>query len=175
MTEAGKDHLPSWLEFEPDTQTLVGLPSLDEIGQQYYIEVTAINHYDNDSSAQAKDIFGLKVVEDKVHLDSGAVPLKDVKNDGGLKPIKCQSGSSVTMASIVVDADLSSMKLREKIKLLQGLGSHLQLPTEVVRLLPMGSKPLFDSSALVAGPGDVKIPNTVGSMVQWEVGCGNVF
>ena len=174
VTEAGKDYLPPWLQFEPETKTLVGLPSLDDVGQQYYIEVTAINHWHNDTSAQAKDIFGLKVVEDKVHLDSGAVPLKEVKNSG-VKPIKCPSGSSVTMASIIVDTNLSNLVLQDKIKLLQGLCAHLQMPTEVVRLLPMGSRPLFDSSALVAGPGDVKVPSTGGSMVEWEVGCGNVY
>ena len=173
MTEAGKEGLPDWLHFDPATNSLQGVPSPDDLGHQLYIEVTAEGQVTKDTLSRAKDIFAIKVVEDNVHSESNAVPLKDVNPDR-LQPIKCQQGSSVTMATVVIDADVGGLSPQERLGIMDGMCSHLNMPVGVVRLLPMGNKPMFDSSALVAGPGDVKEPQHAGVVMEWEVGCGNV-
>ena len=170
--ESGSNQLPSWLLYDDDTNTIRGIPGEDEAGQQYFIEVTAISQITNDTLSHAKDIFTINVAEDNAPATS-ATPLKEASSDG-MKPIRCPEGSPVTMVTIIVDTDLSMMVPHEKIGLMNKMCSHLNIPPELLRMLPVGNKPMFDSSALVAGPGDVKKPQFGGATVQWEVGCGNV-
>ncbi len=70
-----------------------------------------------------------------------------------MKPIRCSDSSAVTMVTVIVDTDLGKMAASQKVALLRGMGAHLDIPPELLRLLPVGNKPMFDSSALVAGPG----------------------
>ena len=72
-----------------------------------------------------------------------------------MKPIRCPDASAVTMVTVIVDADLHKMLALGKLDLLHGMASHLGMPPELLRLLPAGNKPMFDSSALVAGPGEL--------------------
>lgn len=171
VTEAGKDSLPDWLHFDQDANSLKGVPSTDDLGHLFYIQVTAKGQGVNNSQSEATDIFAIRVIKDDVHSD--AIPLKDISHSS-LKPIKCVQGSSVTMVTIVVDADLSDMSGSSRLHLMEELCDHLGMPIGLLRLLPMGNKPMFDSAALVAGPGDVKEPQYEGAALEWEVGCGNV-
>ncbi len=172
MYESGSNQLPPWLLYDDVTNTLRGIPGDDEAGQQYFIEVTAISQFSNDTVSHAKDVFMINVAEDNAPATS-ATPLKEANSDG-MKPIRCVEGSPVTMVTIIVDTDLSMMMPREKIGLMNGMCLHLNIPAELLRMMPVGNKPMFDSSALVAGPGDVKKPAFPGATMQWEVGCGNV-
>ena len=171
VTEAGKTELPSWMTFDPASGTLEGVPSEEHVGMQYFIEVVASK---SSTSETEKDMFTVDVIPHKVHADTKAIPLRDAQNDT-LKLIQCPVGSSITMATVIVDVDLPTMLSQDKVALLRGLSAHLSMPVEVLRLSPKGNLPMFDSSALVAGPGNVKSPQKVGAQVQWEVGCGNVY
>lgn len=173
MTEPGKDSLPSWLHYDEGTQILRGIPGRDDVGNTVAIEVQAVGQFSNDTQSHAKAVFGISVVEDSSHTGTSATPFKEAATDG-MKPIKCPEGSSVTMVTIIIDTDLSGLQSEEKVGMLHGLCSHLSIPAELPRLMPVGNRPMFDSSALVAGPGDVKRPNHPGAVLQWEVGCGIV-
>ena len=168
VKELGKSSLPSWLTLDASSGLLQGVPSTDQLDQEFFLEVTTAS---GDGATQASDVFSIKVQEDTVHLDSAATKLAETK---GIRPIKCPPGSSVTMATVIVDVDLGAMMAKEKVDLMRGMCSHLNLPHDVLRVVPVGDKPMFDSSALVAGPGDVKQARYPGAMIQWEVGCGNV-
>ena len=173
VTEAGRESLPSWMYYDASRATLYGIPSQDELGSTFYIEVHGLGRFTNDTLSHAKDVFVINVVEDNTHPGTSATPLKDTLGDG-MKPIKCAEGSAVTMVTIIVDIDLSGTPADKKVGVLRGFCSHLAIPPELPRLIPVGNRPMFDSSALVAGPGDVKRPQYPGAVVQWEVGCGNV-
>ena len=79
--------------------------------------------------------------------------LQEITTDGDMKSIRCPDSSAVTMVTVIVDTDLPKMAALEKLDLLHNMGRHLGMPPELLRLLPVGNKPMFDSSALVAGPG----------------------
>ena len=166
VTEAGKDTLPSWLHYSSDGSTLEGVPQQQDVGQ-HYIEVQAVAPH---STQPMKDVFSVNVVED---TPSAAVPLK-LTSKNSVQPIKCPQGSTVTTVTVIVDAELNNLLPKEKVQLLERLTSHLNVASELLKLLPVGNKPMFDSQALVAGPGNVKQPQHDGALVQWEVGCGNV-
>ena len=72
-----------------------------------------------------------------------------------MKPIRCPDTSAVTMVTVIVDTDLHKMPALGKLDLLHGMAGHLGMPPELLKLLPVGNKPMFDSSALVAGPGEL--------------------
>ena len=173
IVEKGKSELPHWLELDEGDGSLKGVPSANEVGKEIFLEALPIMKVDNGTANS--DIFSMKVKEDSVHSETTAVPVKNIKNDEELKPIKCPQGSSVTMATIMVDTDMSILRPRDRVDMMESMCHHLGMPTELVRLQPLGNRPMFDSLALVAGPGDVKRPMYSGAMVQWEVGCGNVF
>ena len=174
VTEAGKETLPSWLYYDAASHSLRGIPSQEEAGTSLFIQVQAMGQFSNDTLSTAKDVFALNIVEDGSHSATSATPLKEAFAGEGMKPIRCPDGSSVTMVTIIVDTDLGGIGAEDKVGMLHGLCSHLSIPPELPRLMPVGNRPMFDSSALVAGPGDVKKPRFPGAVVQWEVGCGNV-
>ncbi|KAK2158029.1 hypothetical protein LSH36_178g01025 [Paralvinella palmiformis] len=173
IVEKGKTELPHWLEYDEQERTLKGIPSTNEVGKEFFLEVFPVKDLDN--TTDVSDIFSVKIRADSPHDDTTAVPVKNIQNDEELRPIKCPQGSSVTMATIMVDTDMSMMRPLERVRMVHGMCHHLGMPMDIVRLMPLGNRPMFDSLALVAGPGDVKRPMYSGAMIQWEVGCGNVF
>lgn len=168
----GDVELPGWMAFDPTSLTLEGVPGEEHVGQHYYLQVLPLlEKYVNDS--QKADMFSVSVVEDEVHTDSGATPLKQADTNS-LQPIKCPAGSSITKATVVVDVDMAEMIPQQHVKMMRSLAEHLGMPPQLLRLLPVGDKPVFDSAALVAGPGDAGEQQHSGALMQWEVGCGNV-
>ena len=187
VTEVGGTGLPSWLALDEVTNSLLGVPSKEHQGQHHYLEVIAMETVAEEALSRARDMFTVHVTEDQPHSEHvAAVPYTSAgsstdDNSGGdmaakLKPVKCPGGSSITTASIVLDVDLEKMQPRDKAAMMEKMCHHLQMPTEMLRVVPVGQKSsMFDSSALVAGPGDVKNPENPGAILQWEVGCGNVY
>ncbi len=57
------------------------------------------------------------------------------------------------MVTVVVDTDLQKMPAQDRVGMMHRMCHHLSMPSEILRLLPVGNRPMFDSSALVAGPG----------------------
>ena len=168
----GGTDLPAWMTFDPSTLRLEGVPSEEHLGQHYYLQVLPqMEKYLNDS--QKADMFSVSVVDDQIHTDGGALLVKQSEGSA-LKPIKCMTGSSVTRATVIVDVDLAAMLPQHQVAMLRNLAEHLGMPADLLRLLPLGDKPMFDSSALVAGPGDANDQKHSGALMQWEVGCGNV-
>ncbi|ELU11928.1 hypothetical protein CAPTEDRAFT_183589 [Capitella teleta] len=167
VTEAGRDTLPSWLHYDAASRTLRGVPYPADANHQTYIEVTAKGQGSDGAPVEAKDIFAILITKDDVRSD--AVSLKEVNSE--LRPIRCPKGSSVTRATIVIDAGDLSSELRWA--LTSAMAEHLGIPRNVLRLLPVDT-PFLDSSALVAGPGDVTEAEKSPVAIEWEVGCGNV-
>lgn len=92
--------------------------------------------------------------------------------------VRCGADGAVTTATVTIDADDSRLTAVDRLLLLRRLGAHLRLPETLLRLAANHrERPVFDDGPLVAGPGDAKHPTgtTGGLLVQWDVGCGNVF
>ena len=143
-----KNGLPSWLEYDESKNKLFGIPSAEDRGR-LHIEVHAILPPDATDFSQTKDVFTVNIQDDSVHEEqpggtsSPVGEQKDSSNDV-IKPIKCPRGSSVTMATIVVDSDMPAMKASEKVATLDRMCHHLNMPQNVLKFLPLGNKPAFD-------------------------------
>lgn len=167
VTEAAMDALPSWLSFNPLKAELRGIPEPRDKGQ-VYIEVKAIG----DHNSQADDVFSIEVVDDS-SMSVGASKPKIVRDDIP-KLVRCRREEPETVSTVIIDVDIRSLNPSERIAIFSNLASHLNLATEMLKLLPVGDKPMFDTTALVAGPGDTKAPKHQGVLVSWLVGCGKV-
>ena len=167
VTEAAMDTLPSWLNFNPLKAELSGIPEPKDKGQ-VYLEVKAIG----DHNSRADDVFSIEVVDDS-SMSVGASKPKKV-GDNVPKLVRCRREEPETVSTVIVDVDIHSLNPSERIGIFSNLASHLNLATEMLKMLPVGNKPMFDTTALVAGPGDTKEPKHQGVLVSWLVGCGKV-
>lgn len=158
VTEAGEANLPVWLKFNSRTNTLQGLPLDKDVGQ-YYISVKAYGH--GSSANVAKDVFSIDVVDDS--------------SDSSVAIHKCSTGQVLTVASVLLDAELDNVSLENKIALLEQAALTMKLPGDLVKLKSLcATSRIFDSSAVMAGPGNVNKPKTTGAVIQWQVGCSGI-
>ncbi|KAL4226430.1 Dystroglycan (Dystrophin-associated glycoprotein 1) [Mactra antiquata] len=165
ITEAGKDKLPEWLTFNPLKTELKGIPGPSDKGV-IYLEVKVIG----DDNSHADDVFAIDIL-DTTNGPAGTVASR---NGDSPKVVHCSRDEPQTIVTVVVDCDLEIMGPEEKITLLNSMVGHLNLAPEMLTIMPVGNKPMFDSGALVVGPGNQKEPKTAGTLVSWMVGCGQV-
>ena len=170
--------LPLWLEYDHLANELFGVADVSDIGKEFIVTSTDVQQT-NGSSTPVRDVVSISVINDEVMLPkTAAVPVTQLNNQSDLLAIRCPHGSSVTTVTVVTNSDLLNMRPRQKRDLLSLMSQHLKIPTGITRLLPMTqTTAMIDSSALVAGPGDIatSLEPGHGAMVQWEVGCGNVY
>lgn len=142
-----------------------------------------VSQVSNDRGSQpVTDQFVLKVAADKPQLgySRGYTRTDNELNDdaAAISPVQCPPLSSVTTATLVLDADEEWLTGRERVQLIHDVATVFQLPTSLFRLrAPPTDRPLMDvASALAAGPGDLGAarPHHPGLLVEWDVGCGNV-
>ena len=136
---------------------------------QYYITVTAYGHETNGTVSQATDVFSISVMPDVTSAPGTAVPLKDAPTRG----VKCEKDVSPVTASIVLDADWGKLGAGRRLESVAKMSQYSRLGLEQFRLLPVGSKSLFDATVLVAGPGNVKRAEHTGVVLSWQIGCGS--
>lgn len=165
ITEVGKDVLPSWLTFNELKTELKGIPGPEDKGH-IYLEVKV----SGDGNSQSDDVFSIEVRDDT----NGPVTSVQSLDENAPKVIRCKREEPQTIVTVVVDCDLYRMKPGMKMNILNNMAGHLNLAPEMLKLMPVGNKPMFDIGALVVGPGNVKVPKTAGSLVSWNVGCGQV-
>ncbi|CAL1527759.1 unnamed protein product [Lymnaea stagnalis] len=156
--------LPAWLQFSAQDNVLQGIPTPKDAGQ-LYLEITA-----SGISSQASVTFTLFIRDVPSHT-SGA-PLKF--KSSGPEFVRCKPSEAETVATVIIDADLESLPVTGRIALLQKFVSHMQLHEDMIKMIPVGTSPMHDSSALVSGTGDCTSPKTSGSFISWPVGCGQV-
>lgn len=152
--------------FDEKSRQLKGIPTPSDIGDNYVEVVTT-----GPQNSQAKDVFSIKVVTETppTHVTGSSK-----SSDGRPQTVRCKREQPETAATIVVDADMMTMSPLDRVNLLNMLTEHLNLAPDMMKMLPLGDKEVFDKSALVAGQGDSKDLSTPGMIMSWLVGCGSV-
>ncbi|XP_054710747.1 dystroglycan 1-like [Uloborus diversus] len=150
VTEAGENTLPKWLQFDSNQHIFTGVPASSDAGQ-LYICIKAI-----EKESVAKDVFSIEVIEDSSEMED------------------CQFGQVETVAAIVIDATLSDLQPIDKLRIIQALASHLNLPESKFQLAALHrEESSFDQSAIRAGPGNALQRSYDGIRVLFSVGCNN--
>lgn len=189
VTEANQDSLPSWLYYSPKSGSLKGVPGPADRGV-YIIAVRGLSSSRSAAGDSSSDVFALSVVDEAGSVAVVAVPLRadDVTQT-------CRPRDTVTVAGVVVDADLASLSARQRVRLLTDLATSVGVHARHVAIFPTSSSSSSSSSAtraaaahgggwlpdaadksvLVAGPGDVVVATAkVQTSAAWVVGCGAV-
>ena len=174
LSDADGDALPDWLHYDPKSSLLEGVPGVKDAKSSVTLKLVVA---DSNGHQKVTDQFNMEVVEDNQAPSSGGSDNLQSADDQLPRPVTCLPTSAVTTATVVIDADAETDKGGDRAATVRRFARHLDLPVAAVRYLPAGKAPLDDSSALVAGVGDAagRGSQTGGVVLQWEVGCGNVF
>ncbi|XP_061639614.1 dystroglycan [Phyllopteryx taeniolatus] len=165
-SESGKDGLPSWLHWDAPHRTLQGLPLDEDIGI-YYISAGVSNESFLSSSSSFPEVFSVEVrAEDPSEAESSQTPTDRAGADG-----RCGPDESVTVLTVILDADLTKMSSRQRVELLNNMRSFSGVELSLMRVLPVVNNRLFDMSAFMAGPGNAKKVVENGALLSWKLGC----
>ncbi|XP_078008505.1 dystroglycan 1 isoform X2 [Phascolarctos cinereus] len=169
MSEAGKEVLPSWLHWDPESRMLEGLP-LDTDKGVHYISVNAMHLAPNGSYVpQAMNVFSIEVYpEDHSEPQSVRVASQDVNEAA---PFVCGADEPVTILTVILDADLTKMTPKQRVELLNRMKSFSEVELHNMKLVPVVNNRLFDMSAFMAGPGNAKKVVENGALLSWKLGC----
>ncbi|XP_069682124.1 dystroglycan 1 [Periplaneta americana] len=157
--------LPSWLMFDKTTGIFEGVPSVEDLGENY-VTVRAFGQHSHD---WAKDVFSVDVTENsRTEPSKGAVPLR-----GQHHKIKCNAGEDATMLTVVMDAKYENMKPKQRVAAIKNLSGFFSLHHELLQLQPSSTQEdLLGDTVVLAGPGNVKKRlNKHSTVIQWQVGC----
>ncbi|XP_061147279.1 dystroglycan 1-like [Syngnathus typhle] len=154
ISESGTDVLPSWLHWDAPRRTLWGLP-LDEDKGTYEISVGV----SNESLSFSEVLF----------IEVG--PQDPSAANGAGAEWSCGPDQSVTVLTVILDADLTKMRSRQRVALLDDMRSFSGVELPLMRLDPVVDNRLFDMSAFMAGPGNAKKVVENGALLSWKLGC----
>ena len=158
--------MPSWLYYDHRSNSLKGVPTPEDI-KHHYIEVIGQGH----GKSEAKDVFSITVASE---APTHHVPPPVSNSNGKPQVVKCKAEQPETTVTIVMDVDMNDLSAQGRLKTIQKFTDYLNLVPEMMKLLPLGGRPVIDSSALVAGPGDAKKLKTAGATISWLAGCGKM-
>ncbi|XP_069500180.1 dystroglycan 1 [Ambystoma mexicanum] len=169
ITEVGKTTLPSWLQWELKSSSLLGLP-IDTDKGVYYIEVTAMQLLSNGSHIpQATDVFSVEVhPEDHNEPQSVRTSMQDTNE---IAPLLCGVDEPETILTVILDADLKKMTPKQRFELLDRMRPFSKVELINMKLVPVINNRLFDMSAFMAGPGNAKKVVENGALLSWKLGC----
>ncbi|XP_019736245.1 dystroglycan 1 [Hippocampus comes] len=162
--ESGKDVLPSWLHWDAPRRTLQGLP-LDEDKGVYYISVGVSNE-------SSLEVLSIEVrPEDPSEAESHQTATSQGGADGEPSAWSCGPEESVTVLTVILDADLTKMSSRQRVALLDKMRGFSGVELPFMRVVPVVNNRLFDMSAFMAGPGNAKKVVENGALLSWKLGC----
>ncbi|XP_058582899.1 dystroglycan 1 [Neofelis nebulosa] len=169
VSTAGKEALPSWLHWDPQSHTLEGLP-LDTDKGVHYISVSTARLGANGSHVpQTSSVFSIEVYpEDHCELQSVRAASPDPAEVGSSA---CAADEPVTVLTVILDADLTKMTPKQRIDLLHRMQSFSEVELHNMKLVPVVNNRLFDMSAFMAGPGNAKKVVENGALLSWKLGC----
>ncbi|XP_076859122.1 dystroglycan 1-like [Brachyhypopomus gauderio] len=187
ISEDGRSTIPAWLYWDHEVCFLQGLPLEGDKGL-YRFSLSPAGLQSRDGSIHSHlllsgsklsstcththqpEVFTITVIpEDQQDTDPALLALQTEFN--ATTVCVCSSGQSVTVLTIILDADLTKMNSRERLALLQKMSHFASVPPELMRVMPVINNRLFDMTAFMAGPGNAKKVVENGALLSWKLGC----
>ncbi|XP_077434084.1 dystroglycan 1-like [Vanacampus margaritifer] len=158
IRESGKDGLPSWLHWDAPRRTLQGLP-VDEDKGVY------------DISASVSNGSSWEVVSIQVGPEDPSEAASSQAAAAAAAGWSCGPEESLTVLTVILDADLTKMSGRQRVALLDNMRSFSGVELPLMKVVPVVNNRLFDMSAFMAGPGNAKKVVENGALLSWKLGC----
>lgn len=167
IRELGKSNLPDWLTYNQDSGSLEGVPRPSDTGVSNIAIIP-----ETPSSSSVKHFFTITIKQ-----SDPTSPLTYQKQ-GDTTPsnhdFSCRHDDPITEVTVVVDSEPVSMDGVANAQLIVNMADYLKLDKDKLKLLPLDDKSAYDSTALVAGPGNRNIRQFSGLILTWKIGCGSV-
>ncbi|KAJ8360996.1 hypothetical protein SKAU_G00175210 [Synaphobranchus kaupii] len=170
ITEAGKDVLPSWLHWDLDSHTLLGIPLEADKGVHYISVSTSQPNATEGHVSPSPDIFSVEVHPEE-HADPDPVQIALQSAGNEVLPFICGNEEAVTVLTVILDADLTKMSAQQRVELLAKMKKFSGVGLQHMKILPVVNNRLFDMSAFMAGPGNAKKVVENGALLSWKLGC----
>ncbi|KAJ7329510.1 hypothetical protein JRQ81_015684 [Phrynocephalus forsythii] len=165
ITLSNGSALPKWLEFNHNTNTLQGLPMLEESGE-YYLTLFAYGETCGQKTPTAQATFGLHVQDDVHETEIGWNGKHNIICSGP----PCTRDLSVTIAGIIIEA-ASSLGIEERLYLICTMAEYLHLDPFLFTLAPFNKQ--FWNLTILAE--DIRYTNPTKKHyigLYWPVGVG---
>ncbi|XP_042324023.1 dystroglycan-like isoform X2 [Sceloporus undulatus] len=167
VTLANGSTLPKWLEYNPKTKTLQGLPLLEESGE-YPLAIFAYGDTCIQKTPTASTKFALHVQDSILAHDKTADP--NQKHNSVCSGALCVRDISVTFAEIIIHAP-GSLEAQERLYLICTMAEYLRLDPSTLTLTPFSNH--FRNLTVLAE--DIRYVNTTRQYyvgLYWPVGFG---
>ncbi|XP_014812479.1 PREDICTED: dystroglycan-like [Calidris pugnax] len=168
VTLASGADLPKWLDFNPSTNTLQGLPMAGESGV-YLLNIAAPGRTHAPKTPRAAGNFTIHVQDDTFFLDTEE-SLKLMPNS-----YQCGKEVPITSAEIILSTGAETLGAQERLYIVHTMAEYLHLDSSLLTLLQYRDSAHRGSQSLTvlaedSGHLDFGVNHYVG--LSWPVKCG---
>ncbi|KAH1185341.1 hypothetical protein KIL84_018090 [Mauremys mutica] len=173
ITLANGADLPKWLEFNPNTSTLQGLPVNEETGE-YHLNVAAHKDGCVQKTPRANVNFTLHV-QDSILIPEKTTGLSHMPKGNIISSERCSRDSSLTSAEIIIHAAAESLDVQQRLFLVCTMAEYLHLDPTSLALNPYQGLIHRSRRNLTILAEDIRHVSFMESHyigLYWPVGCG---
>ncbi|CAM2097621.1 unnamed protein product [Caretta caretta] len=173
ITLANGADLPKWLEFNPNTSTLQGLPMNKENGE-YHLNIAAQEDGCVQKTPRANVNFTLHV-QDSILIPEKETGLSHMPKGNIFSSERCRRDSSLTSAEIIIHAAAESLDVQQRLFLVCTMAEYLHLDPTSLALNPYRGLIHTSRRNLTILAEDIRHISFMESHyigLYWPVGCG---
>ncbi|XP_066176343.1 mucin-17-like [Sylvia atricapilla] len=164
VTLASGADLPKWLEFNPKTNMLQGLPMAGE-GGVYLLNLAASGGVPAQETPRAAGNFTIHVQDSSLSLEMQN--LKHVPNS-----YQCEEEAAITCAEIILCAGAAAPEAGQRLWVVFRMAEYLHLDSSVLTLLPHTGPAAGGTRVLAEDTASIHLTAAHYLGLSWPVSCG---
>nr|XP_014431248.1 uncharacterized protein LOC102452653 [Pelodiscus sinensis] len=173
FTLASGAELPKWLEYNPNTTTLQGLPVNEKSGE-YHLNVAAYGDVCIQKTPTANVNFIL-LVQESILIPEKMTGLSHMPKGNIISSERCTRTGSVTSAEIIIHAAAESLDVQERLYLVCTMAEYLHLDPTSLALNPyqgLVHRSRWNLTVLAEDTSHINFLESHYIGLYWPVGCG---
>ncbi|XP_074969605.1 uncharacterized protein LOC142066255 isoform X1 [Phalacrocorax aristotelis] len=170
VTLASGADLPKWMDFNPNTNTLQGLPMAGESGA-YLLNIAASGRTHAQKTPEAAGNFTIHVQDSTLFLDTEG----SLNHTPNSYYIRCGKDVPITSAEIILSTGVETLEVQERLHIVYTMAEYLHLDSSLLTLLQYTDSVHRGLQGLTVLAEDTEHINfTVNHYVglSWPVECG---
>uniref|UniRef100_A0A8U7M135 Uncharacterized protein n=1 Tax=Corvus moneduloides TaxID=1196302 RepID=A0A8U7M135_CORMO len=164
VTLASGADLPKWLEFNPKTNTLQGLPMAGE-GGVYLFNIAASGGVPAQETLRAAGNF-------TIHVQDSSLSLEMQNLNRMPNSYQCGKEAPITSAEIILSAGAETLDIRERLSMVCRMAEYLHLDSSLLTLLQHPGPAARASHILAEDTGHIDLTTSHYVGLSWPVTCG---
>ncbi|KAL2309823.1 hypothetical protein Nmel_006053 [Mimus melanotis] len=164
VTLASGADLPKWLEFNPKTNTLQGLPMAGE-GGVYLLNLAASGGVPAQETPRAAANFTIHVQDSSLSLE-----MQNLKHRPN--SYQCGEEAPITCAEIILPAAAATLEVQERLSLVSRMAEYLHLHRSLLTLLQHTGPAARGSHVLAEDTRHINLTASHYVGLSWPITCG---